>query len=494
MIKYPLSSEERKEFDSAKAGVFAGKLELSADSPVLAFADEKGKSIAHYAAQKGLLPESFDRWDMRDGSGVSVAEVALRSKSLPESFNGWGMPAQEYLADTIAHVGAKEGLLPKNFKDWGIHTQHTEMHDLVDTVAHTAVKKGTLPKTFDQWGLMDGKGDTVAHVAAARGVLPKGFPEWDLKNAKGQSVIEVAAAHPKKGAQYLSEYEAAKISAGIQRGVGAQESKLSGEAKATPPSQVPPGLAEFKLIHDDASIVVNEDNSVEMNVDADGRTFRIKFDYADAEDRSGPHVIEENENLKALAGHVNETRKLGASSSLDAIDILGKQGVYKDVADLAQRECRISDIEKKGGPQWDHLNHWSTSDICAFHANLDEVKDVSAAVEGIDYAGWRNENYEDRIQRGLPADVAAFRQERAINASQAQADRVSSVISRAGAQENKLSGEAKAAQPSKDAPIETSSTGRITGGGRFSRPPDLSNREPEPERRPIKAFIRRGGM
>lgn len=118
MIKYPLSSEERKEFDSAKAGVYAGKLELSADSPVLAFADEKGKSIAHYAAQKGLLPESFDRWDMRDGGGVSVAEVALRSKSLPESFNGWGMPAQEYLADTIAHVGAKEGLLPKNFKDF----------------------------------------------------------------------------------------------------------------------------------------------------------------------------------------------------------------------------------------------------------------------------------------------------------------------------------------------------------------------------------------
>jgi len=44
---------------------------------------------------------------------------------------------------------------------------------------------------------------------------------------------------------------------------------------------------------------------------------------------------------------------------------------------------------------------------------------------------------------------------------------------------------------SDEKPIETSSTGRITGGGRFGRPPDLSKRDPAPEKRPpIKAFIR----
>ncbi len=45
---------------------------------------------------------------------------------------------------------------------------------------------------------------------------------------------------------------------------------------------------------------------------------------------------------------------------------------------------------------------------------------------------------------------------------------------------------------SKAAPIETSSTGRITGGGRFSRPPDLSNREQEPINRAPTKTLRRG--
>lgn len=45
---------------------------------------------------------------------------------------------------------------------------------------------------------------------------------------------------------------------------------------------------------------------------------------------------------------------------------------------------------------------------------------------------------------------------------------------------------------SKAAPIETSSTGRTTGGGRFSRAPDLSNREQEPINRPPTKALRRG--
>lgn len=53
-------------------------------------------------------------------------------------------------------------------------------------------------------------------------------------------------------------------------------------------------------------------------------------------------------------------------------------------------------------------------------------------------------------------------------------------------------GESPSSSSSHEKPIETSSTGRITGGGRFSRPPDFSNREPEPiKRNPSKVAVRK---
>ncbi|CAH1748163.1 protein of unknown function [Thauera humireducens] len=203
-------------FEDAMRKIDDGTFKVSADSEVLLYRSIQW-TIAHLAAEKGLLPEGFKRWDLCGVTGVSVAESALIAGTLPDDFDAWDQIVMSWhtpLEITLAHWAVRRGLLPKSFNRWEIQTQPDSPADK-ETVAHWAAKKGILHEGFRQWGLVDGRGNTVAHIAARWGVLPEGFSEWDLKDAEGRTVAEVSFEHPEFGAQNRARFDAFKIASEV---------------------------------------------------------------------------------------------------------------------------------------------------------------------------------------------------------------------------------------------------------------------------------------
>lgn len=213
-------------FEDAMRQIDDGTFNVSADSEVLLYRSVQW-TIAHFAAEKGLLPKGFTRWDLRGTAGVSVAETALIAGTLPDDFDAWGQVVMSWHTPsdiTLAHWAVRRGLLPKSFHRWEIQTRPDSPADM-ETVAHWAAKKGILPEDFRQWDLVDGRGNTVAHIAARWGALPEDFREWGLKDAQGRTVAEVAFRHREFGAQNRARFEAFRIGSEVQVGEGAHEAE-----------------------------------------------------------------------------------------------------------------------------------------------------------------------------------------------------------------------------------------------------------------------------
>lgn len=76
--------------------------------------------------------------------------------NLPVNFDNWNLKDQR--GYSIAHIAAKRGILPNNFTDWIISDNDGW------TVAHEAAKYGHLPPHFKLWDLKDNNYKTVKEV------------------------------------------------------------------------------------------------------------------------------------------------------------------------------------------------------------------------------------------------------------------------------------------------------------------------------------------
>lgn len=176
---------------------------------------EKNRTLAHWAAERRLLPEGFCDWLMEDAQGVTVVELALRHDALPSGFKDWDINLERH-GIKVAHLAAETGKLPPDFDQWTLQT------DDAKTVAHILAEKGeipekllahpvmwtpdldgmssfhllarhnALPEGFDRWDYAGKSGWTVAHEAAAGNMLDKDFPWWHLRDEDGMSVARVA--------------------------------------------------------------------------------------------------------------------------------------------------------------------------------------------------------------------------------------------------------------------------------------------------------------
>jgi hypothetical protein len=125
-------------YETAWSQLYCGKLDK--DFSQWALSNKSGWTIAHCAADKGLLPADFDQWDMADNNGWTVAHLTVKRRTaLPLSFNRW---------DLITNSGL--------------------------TVAHMAAEQDVLPVDFDQWDLINSHGETVADLA------PKAYRRWQI--------------------------------------------------------------------------------------------------------------------------------------------------------------------------------------------------------------------------------------------------------------------------------------------------------------------------
>ena len=179
---------------------------------------ENGRTLAHWAAERKLLPDDFSGWLIEDSNGLTVVEFALRADALPEDFNGWDIALWRQCM-MVAHLAAEEGKLPPNFDRWELLTENgktvahilAELDQLPDallthpvmwhcdrdgmSIFHLLARKGALPEGFDKWDYAGKHGWTVAHEAASGQVLSNDFSWWHLRDEDGMSVARVALIH-----------------------------------------------------------------------------------------------------------------------------------------------------------------------------------------------------------------------------------------------------------------------------------------------------------
>lgn len=122
-------------------------------------------------------------WPSKDDQARQFYHALVDQKILPSDFSDWTMSINY---STIAHCAAYRGVLPETFAAWGIRNADNR------SVAHIAAEKKNLPNHFSAWDIVERDGWTVAHEAALSGRLPPDFAQWHLTDAQGVTVIDVA--------------------------------------------------------------------------------------------------------------------------------------------------------------------------------------------------------------------------------------------------------------------------------------------------------------
>jgi hypothetical protein len=115
-------------------------LALPPDAPEWGFADTlagNGGTFAHRAAERGELPEGFDRWELADRDVLSVAHIAAKAGTLPRSFDQWDISDARGM--TVAHFAVLHGKLPDWFDNWDIALRD----DLPAAVRRAAAREGS---------------------------------------------------------------------------------------------------------------------------------------------------------------------------------------------------------------------------------------------------------------------------------------------------------------------------------------------------------------
>lgn len=163
-------------------------------------ADNSGWTVAHEAAGECVLHDGFDQWNLATPEGWTVAQEAVFGKAMArmeseEYFYPEDAAVRNSIGYTVAHFAAQLGYLPDSFDRWELSTPKGW------TVAHEAARHGCLSSNFDQWDLTDDEGETVANLTAQMGNLPKDFNQWVLVSEKyrREGWINSAPAAPKMG-------------------------------------------------------------------------------------------------------------------------------------------------------------------------------------------------------------------------------------------------------------------------------------------------------
>jgi len=179
---------------------------------------ENNRTLAHWAAERKLLPDDFSEWLIEDAHGLTVVEVALASDGLPDDFSEWDMMLWHH-GCMVAHKAAETGKLPASFDRWDFSTESgtTVAHILADlgqlpvsllknpvmgvcdqdgiSPFHILARNGALPEGFDKWDHAGSSGWTVAHEAVSGQVLDNDFSWWHLRDEDGTSVARAALIH-----------------------------------------------------------------------------------------------------------------------------------------------------------------------------------------------------------------------------------------------------------------------------------------------------------
>lgn len=502
----PLSRETV--FEAAeRAGILPHEMSKYSNTEareIWAAKDVGGKTLAHGLAEAGLLPIApkgyehlgvgFRSWDLKDESGRTVADVAKAHQKLggvyAERIAAWeankmaasiqhpgageAQPSHEQKASMSPHEAASRGALPEDFKNWGdkdengitvlqnhlehlsqegkpldiklaelaIHLPHIELVEnargkmqAVETTKLAHQFPETLPDNFELWSQRDRNGDTVAHAAVkradqgARVVLPSSTEDWGLKDGKGNSVVDAMRSIESPAVRAMLEDAYSKARPGQFGSLVIQGGQAQPQAVQPQPQAAQP-QAQPSMSYKEAAQAMKDGT--------------LPADFND--------WGKKNSDGWTLAHAAAALGKLPA----DFKD-WGMEGAKPGIT-VAHIAMRYSELPAS-------FDDWGLKD--ASGKTLGEVA-VKHPKLGAEY----RERIEASKQTQQPNTEA--------RAPEPQAAKPSSEAQAQGGKTNQA------------APIETSSTGRITGGGRFSRPPDLSNREPEPERRPIKAFISRG--
>jgi hypothetical protein len=120
-------------------------------------------------ARTGELFEVTDwTWDMADEEGWTLAhEYVSAGRTFPDGdFKQWGLT--DIWGNTVAHIAAENGVLPEDFDEWALSDADGA------SVAHYAAEFGTLPSGFDQWDLKGTDGKTVREVYDKHSANPVG--------------------------------------------------------------------------------------------------------------------------------------------------------------------------------------------------------------------------------------------------------------------------------------------------------------------------------
>lgn len=177
--------------------------------------DPYGNTLAHWAAERQLLPANFSNWMLHNLHEETVIEVAINAGWLPDGFGHWDLPLKHY-GLKVAHLAAEKGLLPSSFDRWDIAAEDgkTVAHILAEndklpdhvlshpvmwqcdrdgmSVFHLLARNQKLPENFSRWEYAGNLGWAVAHEAATVTGLDKDFPLWHLHCEDGISVARVA--------------------------------------------------------------------------------------------------------------------------------------------------------------------------------------------------------------------------------------------------------------------------------------------------------------
>lgn len=177
----PFDVNERKRiFELAEAGQLPKGFDQW-DMPDL-FVKGRVLAFATFTYGHGPGPE-FTRWDMRDGQGRTMAHYAATHGKLPEGFDRWLLADNE--GWNVAHEYAYRHVLPAEFPYWAV----TDSRD--QAVAYIAAMRGNLPPDFHRWNIRTPQGATVAHTVASMQELPVDFDQWHLEDGDGKTVREV---------------------------------------------------------------------------------------------------------------------------------------------------------------------------------------------------------------------------------------------------------------------------------------------------------------
>jgi hypothetical protein len=198
--------------------------------------NNKGETVAEVALLHNRLPEDYHRWDL-----IDLPHLARRRRVLANS-PAWAVVVDYETGGTLAHYAAETGLLPIGFDQWGLTDKDGY------TVAEWAVRFVTLPNDFDRMDLINLRGlvhlgwinpdsrlwseivdpedgETLAHWAARKDLLPKGFCKWGMTDKHGKTVADHASGYDTPMANAEAEAYRARVEALAEVGCKAEAKK-----------------------------------------------------------------------------------------------------------------------------------------------------------------------------------------------------------------------------------------------------------------------------